>query len=119
MNAFSTCVYGLFKSNEKYSKPFTVILLYLVSDSASTSLSRVAVVPAANDATDSTASETKDSYGRMKCMLCRKAPPDGCIVHGRTGHQVCCLACAQKLKDDNKPCPVCRKKIGRVIKNFM
>ena len=72
-----------------------------------------------NEPSDSTASESKDGYGRMKCMVCRKKPPNGCIVHGGTGHQVCCVECARKLKDNNRPCPVCRKKIGKVIQNFM
>ena len=90
-----------------------------MSDSASTSHAPPVPVPVVNEPSDSTASESKDGYGRMKCMLCRKEPPNGCIVHGGTGHQVCCVECARKLKDNNRPCPVCRKKIGKVIKNFM
>ena len=89
-----------------------------VSDSASTSQAHI-IAPVINEACSSTTSESKDVYGGLKCILCRKEPPNGCIVHGRTGHQVCCVVCAQKLKDNNKACPVCRKKIGKVIKNFM
>ena len=68
-----------------------------------------------NEPTDSTSSKSEDSYGRLKCMLCHKEPPNGCIVHGGTGHQVCCVVCARKLKDSHKPCPVCRKKIVKVM----
>ena len=89
-----------------------------MSDSASTSQAHIPV-PVVNEPSDSTASDSKDGYGRMKCILCRKEPPNCCIVHGQTGHQVCCVVCAQKLKDSNRPCPVCRQKIGKVIKNFM
>ncbi len=95
-----------------------LLSLCIVSDSASTSQAHI-TAPVVNEPTDSTSSESKDGYGRLKCILCRKEPPNGCIVHGRTGHQVCCVVCAQKLKDSKKPCPVCRKKIAKVIKNFM
>ena len=91
-------------SDKSCMKNFSVCLfLCIVSDSASTSHAAI----------------RRDGFGGLKCMLCRKEPPNGCIIHGGTGHQVCCVVCAQKLKDSNRPCPVCRKKIGKVIKNFM
>lgn len=52
------------------------------------------------------------------CVICLTQPRNASIVHGRTGHQVCCIGCAEKLKEGKKKCPVCRKKIKLVVKNF-
>lgn len=52
------------------------------------------------------------------CVICLAQPRNASIVHGRTGHQVCCIGCAEKLKEGKKKCPVCRKKIKLVVKNF-
>ena len=104
-------------SDKSCMKNFSMCLfLCIVSDSASTSHAAIREV---HEPCGSTASDSRDGFGGLKCMLCRKEPPNGCIIHGGTGHQVCCVVCAQKLKDSNRPCPVCRKKIGKVIKNFM
>ena len=52
------------------------------------------------------------------CVICLVQPRNASLVHGRTGHQVCCIGCAEKLKEGKKKCPVCRKKIRLVVKNF-
>ena len=52
------------------------------------------------------------------CVICLMQPRNASIVHGRTGHQVCCIGCAERLKEGKKKCPVCRKKIKLVVKNF-
>ena len=52
------------------------------------------------------------------CVVCVTRPRHPSIIHGDTGHQVCCLECASRLKTGNKRCPVCRKKIKLVVKNF-
>ncbi|XP_033729491.1 E3 ubiquitin-protein ligase Mdm2-like, partial [Pecten maximus] len=39
------------------------------------------------------------------CMACRCRPKTASIVHGGTGHQVCCFKCALRLKHQRKPCP--------------
>lgn len=52
------------------------------------------------------------------CVICLTQPRNASIVHGRTGHQVCCIGCAERLKEGKKKCPVCRKKIKLVVKNF-
>lgn len=65
--------------------------------------------------------ETKDCDGAFSpdlCVICLMQPRNASLVHGRTGHQVCCIGCAEKLKDNKKKCPVCRKKIKLVVKNF-
>ena len=51
-------------------------------------------------------------------VVCVTRPRHASIIHGDTGHQVCCLECASRLKTDKKRCPVCRKKIKLVVKNF-
>ena len=86
-----------------FISPVTIFCL-LVSDSATTS----------HDI-----DQFSEGSGRSKCIMCLKEPPNGCIIHGHTGHQVCCVGCAKRLKEARKPCPVCRKKIHRVIQNFL
>ncbi|XP_046860755.1 E3 ubiquitin-protein ligase Mdm2-like [Xenia sp. Carnegie-2017] len=101
-------------------------VLHSVCTTSSTSQLNTVVPPSTNHTppvsttvANETASDSTDGHDRMRCFLCYKEPPNGCIVHGMTGHQVCCVACARKLKESNKPCPVCRKKIDKVIKNYM
>lgn len=53
------------------------------------------------------------------CVVCSTKPRNASIIHGRSGHQVCCFTCAEKLKADKKRCPVCRRRIHNVIKNFL
>ncbi|XP_022100941.1 uncharacterized protein LOC110984766 [Acanthaster planci] len=53
------------------------------------------------------------------CIICYTRPKTASIIHGRTGHQVCCYPCAKKLHHRGKPCPVCRRSIQAVIKNFL
>lgn len=53
------------------------------------------------------------------CVICLKRPKTGSIIHGCTGHQVCCFRCARRLKRRGRPCPVCRRPIQKVIRNFI
>lgn len=53
------------------------------------------------------------------CIVCMVKPKEASVIHGKTGHQVCCYPCAKKLKRKGKPCPVCRRPIQKVIKNFI
>lgn len=69
--------------------------------------------------TDNKSSKTKDSaFSPDLCVICLVQPRNASLVHGRTGHQVCCIGCAEKLKESKKKCPVCRRKIKLVVKNF-
>ena len=52
------------------------------------------------------------------CVVCVTRPRNASIIHGDTGHQVCCFECASRLKTEKKRCPVCRLKIKLVVKNF-
>lgn len=59
------------------------------------------------------------TFSRDLCVICLTQPRNASLVHGRTGHQVCCIECAERLKENKKRCPVCRKKIKLVVKNFL
>ena len=45
------------------------------------------------------------------CLVCVTTPHNASIIHGDTGHQVCCFECTSRLKMEKKTCPVCHKKI--------
>ena len=45
-------------------------------------------------------------------------PRNATLVHGDTGHVCCCLECAQDLKPKGLACPMCRKPIDVVIRQF-
>ena len=64
-------------------------------------------------------SNNASADSRDKCVICSDRPKDASIIHGKTGHQVCCYVCAKKLKRRGQPCPVCRRSIGKVIKNYL
>ena len=53
------------------------------------------------------------------CMICLSKPKTASLVHGSSGHQVCCFPCAKRLKRRGKVCPVCRRPIQKVIKNYI
>ncbi len=53
-----------------------------------------------------------------KCVVCLTSDRNATIVHGETGHVVCCLVCARILKARGDKCPVCRDEIEKVIQHF-
>ncbi|XP_052252811.1 E3 ubiquitin-protein ligase Mdm2-like [Dreissena polymorpha] len=53
------------------------------------------------------------------CMICLTRPKTASLIHGSSGHQVCCFQCAKRLKRRGKVCPVCRRPIQKVIKNYI
>jgi len=53
------------------------------------------------------------------CIVCMEKPKNASIIHGETGHQCTCFACAKALQQARQPCPICRAKIDAVIHNFM
>lgn len=52
------------------------------------------------------------------CMICFTSPKNACIIHGRLGHQICCYICGKNLWKKQGRCPVCRRKIEKIIKLF-
>jgi Zinc finger, C3HC4 type (RING finger) len=64
-----------------------------------------------NNTPSSTAEESR-------CVVCLASERNATIVHGSTGHVVCCLVCARILKARGDSCPICRLKIDLVIQHF-
>ncbi|XP_077494686.1 E3 ubiquitin-protein ligase Mdm2-like isoform X3 [Amblyomma americanum] len=52
------------------------------------------------------------------CTICLVRPKCGILVHGNTSHRLSCYKCAKLLHKRNQPCPVCRRRIQRVVRNF-
>ena len=59
----------------------------------------------------------KDSQEDL-CVVCMENPRNASIIHGDSGHIVCCLDCANILKAKGNSCPVCRAAIDLVVKNY-
>jgi hypothetical protein len=53
-----------------------------------------------------------------RCVVCLTSERNATIVHGSTGHVVCCLVCARILKARGDSCPICRLNIDLVIQHF-
>lgn len=53
------------------------------------------------------------------CIICLSKPKTASLVHGGSGHQVCCFECGKRMKRRGKKCPVCRRPIQKVIKNYI
>jgi E3 ubiquitin-protein ligase Mdm2 len=53
-----------------------------------------------------------------KCVVCLTSDRNATIVHGSTGHVVCCLVCARILHARGDACPICRLRIDIVIQHF-
>lgn len=53
-----------------------------------------------------------------KCIICLSADKDALLSHGGEGHVVCCFVCATRLKREGARCPICRKRIHKVIKMY-
>ncbi|CAD7955020.1 unnamed protein product [Amoebophrya sp. A25] len=53
------------------------------------------------------------------CVICMTNRVSATFVHPPTGHNVCCLSCANRLFDSDAPfCPVCRLPIACVVETF-
>lgn len=70
-------------------------------------------------AADSVQSADGTSLLPSVCVICLAAPKNASIVHGSTGHQACCFPCARRLKRTRQHCPVCRRPIHKVIRNYI
>ncbi len=50
------------------------------------------------------------------CMFCCTNPRNASLIHGQIGHQLCCYPCAKKLWKEQARCPVCRRKVEKIVK---
>jgi len=77
------------------------------------------IVSGINEPTTTMKNDDKNEEDDDKlCVICMVEVKNATIVHGATGHTVCCMECANQLREQNKPCPICRSKIDIVIRNF-
>lgn len=63
--------------------------------------------------------EQASSISLNLCIICLSEPKVASLIHGTSGHQACCYQCACQLKRLRKPCPVCRRPIQKVIRNYV
>ena len=54
-----------------------------------------------------------------ECMICLTGPKEASLIHGKVGHQVCCYHCAKKLYKRGKSCPICRRPVEKVVRNYI
>ena len=54
-------------------------------------------------------------FDAPECIICMEKPRNAMLVHGNTGHFICCLACAQRFDK----CPLCSIPIDNVIQCWM
>eukprot|EP00092_Neocalanus_flemingeri_P026852 GFUD01029108.1.p1 GENE.GFUD01029108.1~~GFUD01029108.1.p1 ORF type:complete len:726 (+),score=117.49 GFUD01029108.1:126-2303(+) len=87
-----------------------------LGDCASTS--NLKDFPCSPSASDSGCFSSMDSgQGTSQlCLMCCQRPKNASLIHGRLGHQVCCYPCAKKLWKKQARCPVCRRKVERIVK---
>jgi len=50
------------------------------------------------------------------CSICMVREKNAAFVHGKTAHNYSCFSCADKILKKFGKCPICRKKILRVVK---
>jgi len=53
------------------------------------------------------------------CMFCCSRQKNASLIHGKLGHLVSCYPCAKKLWKEQARCPVCRRKIEKIVKIIM
>jgi len=70
-------------------------------------------------ATPKSTNTIKDDADLKLCIICMEEPKNASIIHGGTGHQVCCIDCARALQAAKKACPICRANIDAVVQNFL
>jgi len=62
--------------------------------------------------------DTMEEGEDTTCVVCMENPRNSVIIHGESGHQICCLNCARELNVKKKGCPICRAPIDNVVKLF-
>ena len=68
---------------------------------------------------DANAAANNVAQSSGMCVICLTRPKEASIIHGNTGHQVCCYICAKRLQHRRMSCPVCRRPISGVIRNYL
>ena len=63
--------------------------------------------------------EGRGAVTRGTCVVCLEYAADTVFVHAGAGHQAGCYDCAVRILGDRLPCPVCRRPVDMVIRNFL
>ncbi len=60
------------------------------------------------------AKKLRKSVDKLSCSLCNDGCPDSVLME--CGHAGICLKCAVRLLQANSRCPLCREKVGLVLR---
>ena len=50
------------------------------------------------------------------CTFCHRRSKNAIFIHGNLGHQVCCYPCAKKCWRQKATCPICMRKVEKIVK---
>ena len=50
------------------------------------------------------------------CTFCHRRSKNAIFIHGNLGHQVCCYPCAKKCWKQKATCPICMRKVEKIVK---
>lgn len=53
---------------------------------------------------------------KKDCVICYESDVVAALVP--CGHNLFCMECANRIKDENSPCPVCQKEVNQVLRIF-
>ncbi len=56
---------------------------------------------------------------QLKCTICLNNKINSGFLHGNTIHIVACYQCAKKTQHQQRTCPICRRRITKVVKAFI
>ena len=52
------------------------------------------------------------------CQICFQREKNSILIHGKKGHQVACYPCAKKAWNTRSDCPICKRKIEKIVKIY-
>ena len=62
--------------------------------------------------------EVEDSKAKETCMACVIRASNTMFIHGNTAHYVMCYKCARKNWALHARCPICNKKVEKIVKVY-
>jgi len=63
-----------------------------------------------------TVSPNHDMMDGNLCTICCAGPKNASLIHGQLGHLGFCYPCAKKIWKKQGRCPVCRRKVEKIVK---
>ena len=58
-------------------------------------------------------------FNPIKCTICTVNECNGTLIHGNTSHSITCYPCAKGIIKSTRKCPICRKKLDKIVKTFI